>query len=255
MTTIIGIKANSGLEGVVFGSDTQLNYEDADGHPTEKISTYKIIHGKEWLLADAGGVDKEFTRFQRQLTQPRRYGTTEEQVLGLFTQAVNNYQQGAKFIEPHFPKVNYLNTLARREGKEFDELHQFLVAVNMGESIEMWEIDEFGNLKQPHKNKDFEYLTIGSGGEHAEKYIDEQLMEDKIDQSSIDIPTAIEIAVESLFKAQRDPFTGGVIDLAVLTKDGASQYGRSILEAATAALKLKLETVKDRYRINPPNKE
>ena len=47
MTTIIGIKASLGLEGVVFCSDTQLShYEDGSITKTETGKADKILFGK-----------------------------------------------------------------------------------------------------------------------------------------------------------------------------------------------------------------
>ena len=105
----------------------------------------------------------------------------------------------------------------------------------------MWEIDEFGNLKQPQKEKEIEYLAIGSSSSIVDEYFERLLNDettDKIDQSRIDIPTAIDLAVGALDLAENDPDTSGM-NIAVLTKNGAREYDHSIRAAVDIARKKK----------------
>jgi hypothetical protein len=247
MTTIIGIHTNAGREGIVFGSDTQLNYEDDDGRLSEKRVVYKIIDGRDWMMGHAGGIDNNLYKFQNRLTQPKKYKSSEEEAQEIILGAIQNYERGPRFREPHFLQVNYLSTISRREGMTLEDLHEFILAAKYDSKIGMWHVDEFGSLKQPQKDNEFEYITIGSGSDRVEKYFDEMVVDEKVDASTIDIPEALELIVRALHKAERDAFTGGAIDLTVLTAEGVDPYGRSIRKAVSDAERNLVGEIKQKY--------
>lgn len=252
MTTIIGIKASLGLEGVVFCSDTQLSHFDADGTltKTEKDKADKILLSKRWLIGDTGAFDKDKSYFLRFLSQPREYGRTDRNSLNIIGRAIGRYNQGTKYKKPHFPEWNLYNSMARRNGTEVADIGTLIMAAYFLGKVDMWEVDEFGNLKQPQKEKEIEYLAIGSGSSEVEEYFKELLNDetsDKVDQSLIDIPTAIDLAVGALSLAESDPCTSG-INIAVLTKYGTQEYGDSIKTAVDAARKKEIKLIKRKYK-------
>lgn len=251
MTTIIGIKASLGLEGVVFCSDTQLNhYVDEDLTKTEKDKADKIILSKKWMAGYAGAFDKDISHFLRVLSQPKKYGSTDSNSFNIISGAIERYSQGTKYKKPHFPEWNLYNSMARRKGTKVDDIGVLLMAAYFSGKADMWEIDEFGNLKQPQKEREIEYLTIGSGSDEVEEYFKELLNDetsDKVDQSLIDIPTAIDLAVGALSRAESDPCTSG-INIAVLTKYGTQEYGDSIKTAVDAARKKEIKLIKRKYK-------
>ncbi len=237
MTTIIGIRTNHGLDAVVFGADTQVNYEYADQNEGPKKGLiYKIISGRNWMLGSAGGVHHELYRFQQMLTRPKNYNSTEEEVAKIIQEAVDNFEKGKKvkrFEGLNFPRVAYLNAQLKRNGESDDQLVEFLLAANIGGKLGMWSIDNFGSLSAADEEKDFEYLVIGSGGEHAEKYIEEQIMERIIDRATIDVATAVRTIKNALRRSEKDLNTGTYKDIAILTKDSVTLYGAKVKELMT----------------------
>ena len=62
MTTIIGIKANSGIEGIVLCADQQLTTFDGE-KPTLKEQIGKITYGENWIMGYAGGISNPLAVF------------------------------------------------------------------------------------------------------------------------------------------------------------------------------------------------
>lgn len=245
MTTIIGIKAESGVEGIVLASDTQLNVLAEDEESIEKGSTRKIMYGKTWMIGCSGTYSRPFHVFQRMLLGQKR-GFKEEAVERMISTAIQRYDQKRPHLEgPHFVEVNSLNTEARRDGAALDDLHSFILAVN-SPRLDLWEVDEFGNLKDPSKVQDFDYFVIGSGSEKVKSYIDRLVLREKIQPQSVDIPAAIDICVGGLEAAEEDAYTGG-LDIVVMTKENIAPYGACITEALLSAKKSKLAEIKGKY--------
>ncbi|MBU0470699.1 MAG: hypothetical protein KKA62_04160 [Nanoarchaeota archaeon] len=239
MTTIIAIKANSGVEGIVLGADRQLSYYENE-RIIKKESIRKIKSGKNWITAYSGGVSNQFAIFQNY---------SDQKMIKEINAAVKNYLLGPGFKGPHFRAINYINTIAKRNGAELDCLHELVLAAEINNNIDLWEVDVFGNLKQPQKTKEFEYLSAGSGSDVIEGYINELLEQGKINQCKITLPKAIDIIKSSLNKAeQKDPNTGWSMDLAVLTKEGVDFYSDSLYEVSIKAIDNFLQTVKDKYK-------
>lgn len=247
MTTIIAIKANSGIEGIVLASDTQLSTYDDEGKLTEKGSTHtKIFYGKGWIMGHAGVFDNQYHQFRR-LMSGRKKGYNEDKVALIVRLAIEKYETRPKIEEPHFIEVNYSNTMAKREDPQCEDLHSYLLAVNTPR-VAFWEVDEFGSLNSVAdiESRDFEYHAIGTGAESALKYIDRLVMKEKLDPKDITIPTAIDVIDESFTEAQSDIFTLG-LDLAVITKKGIKVFGKRIEEAVKLSRKQELESIKQEY--------
>lgn len=237
MTTIVGIKANYGIEGIVIGADRQLNYYDDAGEKiTKKEQICKITYGKDWIVGDAGGISNQFAVFL--------YSKKEKMKERIY-KAVQRYQQNPKSKKPHFPEINEINTIAKRNGVEDDCLHQMILAAKIGRKIGLWDVDEFGNLKE--SEKDLNYLTLGTGEDYVTKHLTSLSEKGLINHSAITIPTAIDVTVKCLEVAEHDPNTGG-LDLAVLTAKGVNYYGDFIQETMERQKKYMINSIKKRYK-------
>ena len=210
MTTILGITANSGVEGVVIAADRQINdYEDPPHEVKfiKKEQTQKIAYGRDWIIADAGGVSNQFAVF---------LNLEKNKIKKMIYHAVQRFYEHPKSKKPHFPEINEINTWARRNDVEEDCLHAMVLAAKVDRKIGLWYVDEFGNLKE--SKKEF-YLTLGSGSEYVTKHLTALSEKGSFDQNAITMPGAIDLATICLEVAEQDPNTGG-LDLAVLTQKG-----------------------------------
>lgn len=251
MTTIIGIKTNSGVEGIVLGADTQLSSIE-NGALTQKKTASKIVYGKEWVIGHAGLVDNEVYQFFQVLSSQKKLVSLENTPNEIILRAVkrhDDYVKDQKIRDIHFQEVIMLNAkMMRRDESELDNLSKFVLSVYQTTSgLRLFEIDEFGNLKEPKKDSDIEYTIIGSGEQIAERYIKRLIDEDEAPQFLITIPRAIDIVWKGLKEAQRDPYTNGPIDLVVLTKEGVIPYGKEIRDALISAETQKITTIKKKY--------
>lgn len=252
MTTIIGLKSNSGIDGIVLASDTQLSYSDKTGKFSEKKPMYKIVHGKDWAMAFCGIISNELYRFFQILRGQKKYGSSEEMANEIITRAVTNYErwkENPKLEDIHFKEVNSLNTILKRnEAIDLEDLNNFILAINTeSKGPVLFEVDEFGNLKEAPKNKEIEYITIGTGEEIVERYVEETMEKEDVSPFILNIPIAIDLARKSLVKAQRDPYTGSSIDLMILTKPGIETTGKELRNVLTEAEEKFFSELKDRY--------
>jgi len=251
MTTIMAIKSNSGIEGIVFGADTQLSLIEK-GAFAQKKSISKIIYRKEWIMGHAGAMDSDVYQFFQLFSSQKKSSQPENNPYEITLRAVkryDDYKNDQKIRDIHFQEVITLNAkLMRKEGRDLEDLNKFVLALNQLEvGPRFFEVDEFGNLKEPQKDGEVEYIVIGSGEKIAEKYIDKIIDEDESPQFLVNISRAIDIVWRGLKEAQRDPYTNGPIDLVVLTKDGVSPYGREIREALMSAENQKITAIKKKY--------
>lgn len=267
MTSIIGIKVSSsdGVEGIVLGSDTQLNIEDNEGKFEEKRRAYKkIIHGKTWALAHAGDVDKHLDLFYGVLVGRKRYRSSEEIATKIIYESVSAWEDSYKmriekrehnsyedfFEKPHFKLVNLLNSSTLRFAKVEDDevsLHSFILAT-CPPKIGLWYVNGHGILTEVSSyERDIDYLCMGSGGEKCEKYITGLIEDEKFDPEKLTIPSAIDLVNNALHRAELDIYTGGPLDLAVLTNSGVDYYGDEIRQALVNAEREKIESIKSKY--------
>ena len=196
MTTIVGIKANSGVEGIVIATDRQLNhYDDAGKTILRKETISKIVYGREWIIADAGGISNQFAVFQNM---------DQEKMKQKIYRAVQRYKPDPP-KDPQFREINRINTIARRNDATLDCLHELVMAAKIDENLGLWHVDEFGSLTE----YEFEpnYFTMGSGKDHVTKYITSLAENGKINNYKLSLPAAIEIAVEAIKLAEEDPNT------------------------------------------------
>lgn len=238
MTTLLGIKTNYGIEGIVLASDRQINHWN-EGSFSKKSTGNKIFYGRHCVIANTGVIgDNQFTLFQ---------DASKKKIDQLVQEAVQKYHQNPLYEHPHFEKIAQINTALYREREDHEYLHALLLGTEIGGKFELWAVDEFGNLKQPKSKKKFEYLILGTGKKHAKKHINQLLEKGSIDETEITIPAAIDIAVAAIGKAQKDPYSSG-LNLAVLTAKGADYYGDFIQEDLERQKKDMIGSIKEKYQ-------
>ncbi|MEK6926695.1 MAG: hypothetical protein AABW50_05450 [Nanoarchaeota archaeon] len=254
MTAVIGIRTNKGLESVVIGADTQMSFTKKDSDEiVGKKSVRKIVHGENWIMAFAGNMGDELYKFYKKLGGSKRYGSSEEIVNGMIFNAVKRYGECKKNLSKyeglHFVEVAHLNaSLMRREGFEFNDIPEFVLAIYSKESgVELFHVDELGNLNEPIY-EELDYVAIGSGSKKINNYIEELIDKEDGSQFPVDIERSIKIARGSVHAAaEREIYTGG-IDLAVLTEKGVDDYGPQIKEALIKAEDKKFDEIVSMYR-------
>lgn len=245
MTSIIGIKTNTGIEGIVIGSDTQEMHSDKDDNQIGKKDISKIISGQKWIISYAGNTDASaFYRFTRVLQGDKRYLKEGENPENIIRLAVENYLKfGKKYQGPHFRRLADTNSDIMKEFKDVEKLNNYVLGVYFDNKVNgLWYIDELGNLVEPrdHKNhdatdKEFDYVCIGSGGEDMEKYIEQAVFDGDINPQEISIGEAVKIVFSSLRKANKDPLTGFLKDVAIISKDSVERYGELIKDKLSKA--------------------
>lgn len=258
MTTIVGIQANEGLDGIVIAADRQLNFVSGDNKKEEdtgKKQVTKLLYGDYWVFGSAGIITDDVERFQNMLKGYVRVGSSKEAVNNMLSKAVNNHFKYDKdeYFEKNeldFEEITKLNARLRRNSiLTFDSIPEFMLAANLDRlliekrpskkstsPLYLFHIDEFGNLRKPEVRMDsFQYLCIGTGEDKARQYIETYL--DKSDEETVHItlPKAIKLAIETLEVAESDPHTGGPPDLVVLTKEGTDYVGKRIRDAMKEA--------------------
>ncbi len=238
MTTIIGIRTNHGLEGVVMASDHQSSKYD-EGELVSKTSVKKIYCGDYWAMGDAGADDKHVLKFYKVLMGHRNCNSNEQKAKTTIERAVR---------EKYFEEVVNLNTLVMKKdnANDIEKAHSFLFAVNKPD-MGLWYVDEFGNLKEPSDDKDIDYACIGSGEKKVDEYLERAISEQDIDRDKITIGIAIDLIRGAMNAAEKDAATGFGYDLIVITDKEVRNYGDEIKKSIVNAEREKLEEIKKAY--------
>ncbi|HJO15031.1 MAG TPA: hypothetical protein QGG70_03200 [Candidatus Pacearchaeota archaeon] len=238
MTTIIGIKTNIGDEAVILASDTQMNYFDEDDNVIAKRPLLKIIHGDFWALACSGGDTDELRSFYNKLRNPndKRYKNFGSDKL--------EEMMMKSLHKKRFYQINELNANYMLEESDIDSTHEFLMAVNKP-NVDIFHIDIFGNLKKP---KGRNYISLGSGKEEVEKYIEESIEGGTFDSYNINLENAIRLSTGAIKKSRYDILSGGPMDLVVIKKNSIKSFGNQIKESIENAEKKVLEEIIERVK-------
>lgn len=260
MTTIIAVKTNFplGEEAIVLGSDTQLSIiSDPEEKPMTKRRTLKIIYGSTWALANEGRPDiPDIQQFLGILSGKKKLGSSEERARQIIAKAIENYDKGPKYENPHFEEVLHYHMLAARKGEDKDDIPTYVLAANKPR-IGLWWVDGYGNLHESKSEKErrVEYICKGSGEDKVNEYIENLVYDEKVDLSATDIPIAIDIVVATLHKAEEDAYTGGPIDMLVVTKQSVTPFGARIKKALDEAEMHIIRNIKAEYAPpQPPEK-
>src|SRR3989344_3333334 len=195
MTSIIGIKTNTGIDGIIIGSDTQEMYLSEDNDHLVKKDISKIIHGRNWIISYAGDTSSTaFYRFTRVLQGDKRYLKEGEDSEIMIKIAIENYlKYGKKFQGPHFRKSADVNSDIMKETRDIGKLNTYVLGAYFDNRINgLWYIDELGNFleakdqkNEESTSKEFDYICIGSGGEDMEKYIEQAVFKCSLHSSDL----------------------------------------------------------------------
>jgi 20S proteasome alpha/beta subunit len=243
MTTIVGIKTNSGpIEAIVLGADTQLDFLDEDDKPVGKRPFYKIVCGDFFALAHAGPITDELRRFYNRLTFPERFKDYDKQKV--------EENLILSVSKKRFLEVYEINSEYYRETEDFDTTHEFLLAINKPQ-LNLFHVDPFGNIKEP-KNKP--YLALGTGYKRAEEIIESAIEGDSYESGNIDLQRALVLCRKALKQGtESDIFSGGPMDLVVIRKDRINQYGKRIKKEIEASEKKVFNNILSE-EVNPEQK-
>ncbi|MBI2105998.1 hypothetical protein HYT56_04140 [Candidatus Woesearchaeota archaeon] len=247
MTTVLGIKTNSGIDSVILVSDTQhtIDYGDFE----RKTIGGKIRVGENHAIAFTGNSEKFVERFSSYIsgrTSAKNFVKEifKGKVHPLFSDLPKDPIKLA--IEAgFFPELSFTNSAYYRSqenesnGKEvFDYFTELILAVNKPD-LGLYYVDGFGNLSS--SSYGIEYLVAGSGREIVQTYIDEEefrndpAIKEEFSEDRITTPLAMKLAIGGLRKATKDGSTGGPIDLVVVTADSINVHGSEIRRSLDVA--------------------
>ena len=227
MTTLVGIKAEMGKKGVVFGSDlssTIISWEsrgDTAYKQQTKQDSQKIYVNNSGTaaLGMAGINDDLYKRF-----------------LSDFTEDKFNLKRIIK--NKYFKELLDLN-LGRWGGRKPDneKSNGLLMATRIGEP-RLYTCWSLGMIEERP------WTSIGSGSDYAIDHIKKQ---PKIIPEKISISDGIDMAIEALDRASQDIYTGG-LDLVIITSEKIDDFGKDIRERADKAKKEGIEHIKSHFK-------
>lgn len=235
MTTIIGIRANEGDDAIVLAADYQLGIYNGD-ELVSKRRIPKLQTGEFWAIGDAGEDDGDMIKFYGMLRGNRRYRSSKEHASKVIERAVN---------ERSFNEVLEINKSVRAR-KSLESTHSFILAVNKP-SLELFLVDEFGNLQTIPEEREIDYLVIGSGSDLVHKYVDDSLSNEKLDRCKISVESAIKLATDLMRVAERDGASGLGYDLVILQENSIDRWGAEIKKALSVAEKEVVRKIVDHY--------
>jgi len=221
MTTIIGIKANhcpNGQKpGIILASDesgTKSRWEpqgDVAYKRQERVNSQKIYvdDNKEIAIGIAGIFDQFYVNF----------------VCDVLDGKIDLKKAIRRKKIDEFAKLN----LRRWEGynPDMEKVSILMMATRFDENLRLHVGYSLGKLVEIPA-----FCSIGSGEEHANKYIGEQSV---LIPGRLSLDRGVEIAFNSLKAASRDLYTTG-LDIAVLTSDSIdSEVGMRVRESMNSA--------------------
>lgn len=229
MTTLVGIVARKGTEGVVIATDV--------------IGTYTGWHERGDFavkVREQAPFSKTFVD-DKQTVAIAAAGTYDPDFLNL----MHNFKTG---------KLNLGNAIMQGQLFEFERLHlkrangrilnpentnSLLMATRFGEEPRLYSCWPMGRID----HVDF-HRVLGSGSGHAEGYLNESLA-GKVERD-IGLPEAIEHARKAVEVASRDIYTKG-LTLTVVTKDSIDLYASRIKNAMDKALDREVINIANNY--------
>ncbi|MEK6923317.1 MAG: hypothetical protein AABW84_01320 [Nanoarchaeota archaeon] len=226
MTTLLGIKTNSGEEAVVLVTDTQVTY-GSEEHNKNRKPFYKMANGDFWALGFIGSQWDESRKFYNQLTTRRFKDFTEKDIEQMILSSI----QKKRFIE--------IDTINAEFMRRYDEgesgTMEFLLATNKPK-VELYFIDAYGNIYTLDDLDYHEPFIVKSATDDTKKaiinYINEKISGDDIGSGDrIDLELALNLAKGAMQKVETDIYSSGPIDITILTKNGIFNYGRQIKKA------------------------
>lgn len=228
MTTLIGIHASNGEEGIILASDinrTQTSWQprgDIAYRQQIRSETQKIYvnDSRDIAICMSGLQDLPYFDF---LTKVLR-GTID------IRNAIQN-KKFEEFLQLHLDRWG--------SGTPNEDLNSgLLLATRFEGAPKLYSCWPLGGLGE------FPWISIGSGSRFAHEYLSKQ---DKLIPGYLSIQEGIDLAVQGLDAATQDIFTGG-LDLVVITKSGIQEHGRSIKQIMLQAKATAINDIKGKYR-------
>ena len=136
--------------------------------------------------------------------------------------------------------------MKKDEDNDIENAHSFIFGVNKPE-LQLWYVDEFGNLKEPSDKNDIDYIAIGSGKKEVKEYVERIIADQEVDRDKITIGVAIDIMKGAMKSAEKDANTGLGYNLVIITEKEVRDHGEEIKRAIVSAEKTKLEEIKTLY--------
>lgn len=226
MTTLIGIKAEKGKEGVILASDlsrTQTSWNaqgDIAYRQQTKSEGQKIYvdDQKKIALSMSGIFDNLYTDFLSQVLEGD-LDIKKAVKKGFFLELKTMNEMR---WEGRIPDVEYMNGL--------------LLATNF-DKPKLYTCWPLGRVEERN------WTSIGSGSNYALKHISKQ---GKLIPRKLSLEEGIDLAVSSLNEAAQDIYTGG-LDLVIVTSEGIREYGEDIKNAMDSAKNKSIEDIKKDY--------
>jgi len=228
MTTLIGLKAENGREGVILASDLSRTATDwiAQGDVAYRAQTKSegqkiyVSKNRELAVCMSGVFDSLYTDFLSRLLD----GQID------FRKAIN---------EKGFPELSGLNHA--RWGNKFPDnnhLNGLLIATRFENQPRLYTCWPLG-LVEPVSD----LSSFGSGSQYALKHIQSK---GKLIPYQLSISEGVSLASEALEEASRDIYTGG-LDLVVITSDEIQEFGAVIRESMETAKKAAVDSIRSKF--------
>lgn len=234
MTTIIGIVAKKGIEGVVLGSD--LSQTSVTWHPMGDVAVREqtrsdvqkiyVSQDNNFAVAGAGVVDDAYKQFLHQMIsgkidlKSRLESGRFEEFVGLH---FNRFD--GKIWNPEM--TNALLVASRHSVKTETEKEDTLPR--------LYTCFQLGKIEERF------YTAIGSGSKHANEFLDKQNLSVP---EAISLTEAVELVKGSLDAGARDLFSSGY-DIVVVTQDKIRAYGDAIKKEIKKAVGTSFEKIKN----------
>ena len=214
MTTLIGIKAGKGKEGVILVSDssqTTISKEDRGDIiyiQKTKSDTQKIHvdNDKRFAISMSGVYDKPYRE--------------------MLADILNGKIDIEKVI-----KDGYFNELKETNLKRWDgrmpgpNLNSLLIASRFDNKPSLYNCWPLGRVEET------DWISVGSGSKYAEEYIQKKGL---LIPKGISLDEGIKLADSSIKEASHDIYTGGM-DMVIITPDKIKEYGKFIKDSMNDA--------------------
>ena len=228
MTTLIGIKAEKGLEGVILASDLSRTREtwSAQGDVAYRQQTKSegqkiyVDNNREVALCMSGVYDQLYIDFLSRIIEGK----------------IDVKKAVKKGFFPEFKSLNEYRWGARKP--DLQNINSLLIATRFNKKPALYGVWPLGRVEEKV------WTTIGSGSDYADSYISKQ---GKLIPRGLSINEGIDIAVSSLNSASQDIYTGGM-DLVIITKDKIAEYGKDIKNAIDSSKTKVISKIMHEYK-------
>ncbi|MFH1501225.1 MAG: hypothetical protein ABIE22_04745 [archaeon] len=226
MTTIVGIKAEKGVEGIVLASDLAGTREewqargDIAVRKQSQSETQKIYvdEKQEAAISMTGVLDSAYQKFLVQMLK-----------------GDINLKKALQNDEKIFPELLSLSLSRWGNMEANDYRNSLLIATRFNKKPQLYSCWPLGKVVPT------DGIAIGSGSQYAIEYIANL---GKLIPYEVSIEDAIEMTSKALERASsQDLYTRG-LDIVVVTAGGIHSYGDTIKEKVDAAMDSAIDGIK-----------